>query len=51
MALLERKGVSAGVLREKRWRDLFIAGATPEKAAGEAETTAYNARTSFERRR
>src|SRR5215510_1393201 len=29
-ALLERKGIWAGVLREKRWRDLFIGGATPE---------------------
>jgi len=30
-ALLERKGVWAGVLREKRWRDLFIAGVVSKR--------------------
>ena len=44
-ANLALKGVWAGVQREMRWRDLFIAAATPEKAADEAETVAYNART------
>ena len=48
-ALLERWGIWAGVLREKRWRDLFIAGATPEQAADRAEVEARNAQTSFER--
>jgi len=39
-ALLERKGVWSGVLREKRWRDLFIAGITPEQAADRADVEA-----------
>jgi len=49
-ALLERKGIWAGVMREKQWRDLFSPGVTPE-AAERADTEARNACTSFERRK
>ncbi|HMF12226.1 MAG TPA: hypothetical protein VKE94_07965 [Gemmataceae bacterium] len=49
-ALLERNGIWPGVMREKQWRDLFIAGVTPE-AAERAGTEARNASTSFERRK
>jgi hypothetical protein len=50
-ALLERTGIWAGVPREKRWRDLFIEGATPEQAVGRAEVEHNNARTTFERQK
>jgi len=30
------------VMREKEWRRLFIAGATPETAADRAETSNHN---------
>jgi hypothetical protein len=33
-ALLERQGISAGVMRERYLWQLFISGATPERAAG-----------------
>src|SRR5262245_24375824 len=46
--LLQRRGFLAGMLRDRDLRDLFISGATPEKAADRAETNAYNQRTSFE---
>src|SRR5262245_1399739 len=42
-ALLERTGIWAGVPREKRWRDPFIEGATPEQAVGRAEVEYNNA--------
>jgi hypothetical protein len=29
-ALLERQGISAGFMREKEWRKLFIQGSPPE---------------------
>ena len=50
-ALLEGKGVWVGVMRETRWRDLFIEGATPEEAASRAETEAHNMRTTFARQK
>lgn len=37
-AVLERRGISPGVMREREWRRLFIAGVTPEEAAARAET-------------
>jgi len=37
-ALIESQGPFSGVLRERGIRRLFIAGATPEAAADEAET-------------
>jgi len=49
--LLEQRGFLAGILRKRDLRDLFISGATPERAADWAETSAYDQRTSFERRR
>jgi hypothetical protein len=36
--LLERLGISAGVMREREWRQLYIRGKTPEDAARQAET-------------
>lgn len=46
-AVLERKGISPGVMREREWRNLFIAGITPELAADRAETEAHNMRPPF----
>jgi len=42
--VLERRGISAGVMREREWRRLFIAGVTPETAADRAETENHNRR-------
>jgi len=50
-ALLERQGISAGVLLERAWRNLFISGETPEQAADRAATEAHNARPSLGRKR
>jgi hypothetical protein len=41
-ALLERMGISAGVMRERDWRQLFIRGKMPEDAAREAEMLYWN---------
>jgi hypothetical protein len=43
-ALLERQGISAGVMCEKEWRKLFIKGARPEDAARHAEMVHNNTR-------
>jgi hypothetical protein len=48
-ALLERQGISAGVLREKEWRQIFITGATPEQAVERAQVHYNNTRPPFER--
>jgi len=49
-AVLERRGISAGVMREREWRRLFIAGVTPETAADRAETENHNRRPPLGRR-
>jgi len=43
-AVLERRAILPGVMREREWRRLFIAGATPEEAAARAETENHNRR-------
>jgi hypothetical protein len=50
-ALLERQGISAGVARERDWRQLYINGATPEKAVEHVQVAYYNSRPTFERMR
>jgi hypothetical protein len=35
-ALLERRGISLGVMLESDWRQLYIRGVTPEDAADQA---------------
>ena len=44
VAVLERRGILPGVMREREWRQLFIAGATPEEAAARADTENHNRR-------
>jgi hypothetical protein len=41
-ALLEGQGISAGFMREKEWRKLFIQGSTPEAAVRHAGTFYHN---------
>jgi len=36
--VLARRGISPGVMREREWRRLFIADATPDAAADREET-------------
>jgi hypothetical protein len=48
-ALLERQRISAAVMRERDWRQLYIRGKSPEDAARQAETAYWNARPRFER--
>jgi hypothetical protein len=43
-ALLERQGISAGVMREKEWRKLFIQGTHPAKASPDAYHSGRDAR-------
>jgi hypothetical protein len=50
-ALLEGQGISAGFMREKEWRKLFIRGSTPEAAVRHAGTFYHNARPFLERTR
>jgi hypothetical protein len=50
-ALLERQGLSPGIMRERDWRQLYIQGAPPEDAASQAETYHWNTRLAFERMR
>ena len=49
--IMQQAGVPSGDLRERDLRDLFIGGATPERAAEQAGVTAHNARPSFGRPR
>jgi hypothetical protein len=39
-ALLVGQGISAGVMREREWRKLFIQGSSPEDAVRHAGTPA-----------
>jgi hypothetical protein len=48
-ALLERQGISAGFMREKEWRKLFIQGSPPEDVVRHAEVLYHNTRPSLER--
>jgi hypothetical protein len=50
-ALLEGQGISAGFMREKEWRKLFINGSTPEAAVRHAGTFFHNSRPFLERTR
>jgi hypothetical protein len=50
-AMLERQGISVGVMRERDWRQLFIKGATPEQAVEQVQVHYHNARPTFERTR
>jgi hypothetical protein len=50
-ALLERQGLSPGIMRERDWRQVYIRGKTPEDAAQQAETYYLNTRPAFERMR
>jgi hypothetical protein len=50
-ALLEGQGISAGFMREKEWRKLFIKGSTPEEAVRHAGTFYHNSRPFLERTR
>ena len=49
--MLQHADVSAGTLRARDLRDLFIANATPEQAAEQAGVTVHNARPTFGRQR
>jgi hypothetical protein len=49
-ALLERQGISLGVMRERDWRLLYVRGVPPEEAAEQAHTYYRNTRW-FERMR
>jgi hypothetical protein len=40
--LLERHDVKPGIIPERLWRKLYIAGTTPQKAADQAAVSAYN---------
>jgi hypothetical protein len=48
-ALLEGQGISAGFMREKEWRKLFIQGSSPEDAVRHAGTLHHNSRPLLER--
>jgi hypothetical protein len=48
-AMLERQRISAAVMRERDWRQLYIPGKSPEDAARQAETAYWNTRPPFER--
>jgi hypothetical protein len=48
--LLERQGLSAGVMLERDWRQMYIRGVAPEDAADQAQTHYWNTQ-SFERMR
>jgi hypothetical protein len=50
-ALLEGQGMSAGFMREKEWRRLFIQGSPPEDAVRHAGTFYHNSRPFLERTR
>jgi hypothetical protein len=50
-ALLVRQGISAGFMREKEWRRLFIRSSPPEDAARHAGTFYHNSRPFLERTR
>jgi hypothetical protein len=50
-ALLEGQSISAGFMREKEWRKLFIKGSTPEEAVRHAGTFFHNSRPFLERTR
>jgi hypothetical protein len=50
-ALLVRQGISAGFMREKEWRRLFIQGSPPEDAVRHAGTLYRNSRPFLERTR
>jgi hypothetical protein len=50
-ALLERQGISLGVMRERDWRQLFITGVTPEQAVERTQVHYNNTRPPFERMR
>jgi hypothetical protein len=50
-ALLEGQGISAGFMREKEWRKLFIQRSTLEEAVRHAGTFYHNARPFLERTR
>jgi hypothetical protein len=50
-ALLERRGILSGVMRERRWRQLLITGVTPEQAVEQAQVHYNNTRPPFERLR
>jgi hypothetical protein len=50
-ALLEGQGISAGFMREKEWRKLFIQGSSPEDAVRHAGTLHHNSRPFLERTR
>jgi hypothetical protein len=48
-ALLERQGISAGFMREKEWRKLFIQGSPPDDVVRHAEVLYHNTRPRLER--
>jgi hypothetical protein len=48
-ALLERQRISAAVMRERDWRQLYIRGGSPKDAAPQAETLYWNTRPPIER--
>jgi len=49
-AELQRRGVSAVVMREKEWHTLYISGKTPEEAAEHAQRFQHNATVRTRRR-
>jgi hypothetical protein len=50
-ALLERQGLSPGVMREREWSNLYIRGKTPEEAMRQAETAYWSSHRPLERLR
>jgi hypothetical protein len=50
-ALLERQGLSPGIMSGRGWRQLYIQGAPPEDAVQQAETYYLNTRPALERMR
>jgi hypothetical protein len=43
-ALLQRQGLSLGVMLERDWRQMYIRGVTPEDAADRAQALLEHAR-------
>jgi len=43
------QGIRPGIMRERDWRQLYIRGATPEEAVGQAEVQYHNTRPPIER--
>jgi hypothetical protein len=43
-ALLERQGLSLGVMLERDWRQMYMRGVTPEDAADRAQALLEHAR-------